>query len=101
MNNTAKCIIITIIGVDLLIFLFVKKTCGPTIYLQILESISMQALSLLFSIDSKFSRIFINIFNINLANLKVAAFFIILGSFYLLLLAIQGVIFQNPIRGCA
>lgn len=100
MNISVKYIILAIISVDSLILLLVKENCGPIIYSLMIESLSMQVFSLLCSIDSKFSRVITNMFNINLMKMKVGAFFVILISFYLIFLARQGITFQNPIRGC-
>lgn len=100
MKSNAKYIILAIISVDSLILLLVKENCGPIVYSLMIESILMQAFSLLFSIDSKLSRAVTNILNINLMKIKVGAFFVILISFYLIFLARQGIAFQNPIREC-
>ncbi|MDN5802084.1 MAG: hypothetical protein L0H34_06235, partial [Psychrobacter sp.] len=100
----------TIVIIDISILLFVNQTCGAIIYEQLLKAIFMQALCLFMLTDSKLllalasivnrPLVFAGIANRPLATMKVAAFFVMLGSFYLFFIATQGVPFQNGMTGC-
>ncbi|MGP5174488.1 hypothetical protein [Psychrobacter immobilis] len=100
LNSSVKHAFFTIVIVDISILLFVEKTCGATIYEQLLKTIFMQALCLFMLTDSKLMLWLASVTNRPLSTMKVAAFFIMLGSFYLFFITTQGLPFQNGIIGC-
>ena len=91
---------IIIIIVDVIILLFVEQTCGAVIYGQLLHAIYMQILCLFMFADSKWMIALARVVNRQLDTIKVAAFFIMLGSFYVFFLAAKGVVFQNALKWC-
>ena len=103
LNSSVKYTFFTIIIIDISILLFVNQTCGVIVYEQLLKAIFMQALCLFMLTDSKLMLalasvvnrplVFIDITNRPLATMKVAAFFVMLGSFYLFFIATQGLPF--------
>ncbi|PYE38786.1 hypothetical protein [Psychrobacter fozii] len=100
LNNYVKYAFLTIAIVDVSIFLFVEQTCGAVIHRQLLHAIYMQILCLFMFADSKWMIALARVVNRQLATMKVAAFFIMLGSFYLFFLATKGVAFQNALKWC-
>ena len=100
LNSPVKHAFFTIVIVDISILLFVEQTRGPLIYEQLLKAIFMQALCLFMLTDSKLMLALASVTNRPLSTMKVAAFFIMLGSFYLFFITTQGLPFQNGIIGC-
>ncbi|WP_201614577.1 hypothetical protein [Psychrobacter sp. JCM 18902] len=100
LNNYVKHAFFTIVIVNISILLFVKQNCGATIYEQLLKAIFMQALCLCMLTDSKLMLALASVTNRPLSTMRVAAFFIMLGSFYLFFITTQGLPFQNGITGC-
>ncbi|MGP9525966.1 hypothetical protein ACT3QO_12470, partial [Psychrobacter sp. AOP7-D1-15] len=64
------------------------------------QAIGMQILCLFMFADSKWMIALARVVNRQLDTIKVAAFFIMLGSFYLFFLATKGVVFQNGLKWC-
>lgn len=93
LNSSVKYAFFTIIIIDVSILIFVEQTCGPVVYEQLLKAILMQALCLFMLTDSKLMLALASVTNRQLATMKVAAFFIMLGSFYLFFIATQGLPF--------
>ncbi len=60
----------------------------------------MQSFVMFIFIDSKLRNIFFEKINASLNTLKVAGFFIAIGSFYLMFLAKQGIYVVGSIRAC-
>ena len=99
LNSYVKYTFFTMVIVDISILLFVEQTCGAIIYEQLLNIIFMQALCLFMLTDSKLMLVlasvtnrplvFTDITNRPLATMKVAAFFVMLGSFYLFFIATE------------
>lgn len=100
LNSPVKHAFFTIVIVDISILLFVEQTCGATIYEQLLKAICMQALCLFMLTDSKLMLALASVTNRRLSTMKVAAFFIMLGSFYLFFITTQGLLLQNGIIEC-
>ena len=100
LNNYVKYAFFTIVIIDIAILLFVEQTCGPVVYGQLLNAIFMQVLCLFMLTDSKLILALASVTNRQLATMKVAAFFVMLGSFYLFFITTQGLLFQNGIKGC-
>ena len=86
--------------VDISILLFVEQTRGPLIYEQLLKAIFMQALCLFMLTESKLMLWLASVTSRQLGTMRVAAFFIMLGSFYLFFITIQGLPLQKGITGC-
>ena len=109
LNSSVKYAFFTIIIINISILLFINQTCGAIIYEQLLKAIFMQALCLFMLTDSNLMLalasvvnrplVFADIANRTLATMKVAAFFIMLGSFYLFFIATKGLVFQNGMTG--
>ena len=100
MSNRIKVLLFFIILVDVLILGFLNQSCGPIFYFQLLQAVFMQLFALLLAVDSPISRTIAGFLKKNPATLKVAAFFLIALSFYLLYLASSGVPFQNTVQIC-
>ena len=93
LNSSVKYAFFTMVIIDISILLFVNQTCGAIIYEQLLKAIFMQALCLCMLTDSKLMLALASVTNRPLSTMKVAAFFIMLGSFYLFFITTQGLPF--------
>ncbi len=100
MKRTANYALLSMLLIDLLILIFVSKVCNSLSYKQLFNALFMQFLVMFIFIDNKIRNIFLEKINASLNTLKVGGFFISLGSFYLMLLAKQGIYIVGGIKSC-